>query len=634
MSFSIRWIALSVLLTAVALLPTRTDAQLGKGSVPDDLKTGWDTITPDQASQWLNVLAGPVFQGRGSGQEGYTKAAHWVAGKIAEFGLEPMGDGGTYFQMLPMSRMSLDATQTSLSGPGDFRLEPGPQLGFNRFADSGAVTGKIVVVSLTGRRPTLDDNVSLRDKVVIFVTDDEARSIAPFLIGRQNVAAALRVVDNDCQTDTQVSREGGRQRGGSGVAGTIRRDAAEKLLAAAGGESAWLDVAADVPFAAHETEAEATLQLRARQEPAAIPNVIGWIPGSDPELRNEYVVIGSHLDHLGIQNDTMFPGADDNGSGSTAVLSIARAMATNPVKPKRSVLFIWFAAEEIGLVGSAHYVDHPLLPLEKMVCMFNIDMVGRNEEKENEAAEDNLETVHLIGSKQGDTGLHDVIMRANESVNFQFEYDEEGVFGRSDQANFFKKGTSVAFLFGGFHPDYHRPGDGPEKINYDKIAAAARLFYLSIHYAAEHGPFPRPATGDPSADATGEPAVPAKEMTQTAPHDGNWTAVSARLAGNAFPDEVTQSISMKLDGEKYSVSVGDRLDEGTVVINAGVTPHQMTITGVTGPNQGKTIFAIFESGGADELRICYELTGKKFPETMESTAENGYFAVKFARKRN
>ena len=468
-------------------------AQFGGSEVPAQLKTGWDSISPEQASQWLHILAGPKFEGRGSGQAGYTRAAHWVAGKVAEFGLQPMGDAGTFFQMLPMSRVTLDAAESKLTGPGDFTIPAGPQLGFTRFGEGGEVAGEIVVVTLSGRQPAVDESVPLRDKIVLYVADGEANFAAQRLIGRAGAAAVLQVVEGDSSTGSQMASGGGGRQRNAGLAGTIRRDAAEKLIEACGGEAGWLKTPEGVSYQAKPTGETATLRLRTRTEPASIPNVVAWLPGSDPALQDEYIVIGSHLDHLGIQNGVLHPGADDNGSGSTAVLSIARAMSENPVKPKRSVLFVWFAAEEIGLQGSAFYVDNPRLPLEKMNCMFNIDMVGRNEEKEGDLPEANTDSVHLVGSKKGDTGLHDVIMRANESVGFKFEYDEEDVFGRSDQANFFKKGTSVAFLFGGFHPDYHRPGDGPDKINYEKITAAARLYYLSIHYASEHGPFPRPA---------------------------------------------------------------------------------------------------------------------------------------------
>jgi len=476
--------------------------QFGGSDVPEELKTGWDTITPDQASQWLHILAGPKFEGRGSGQAGYTRAAHWVAGKVAEFGLQPMGDAGTYFQMLPMSRLTLDAAESKLSGPGDFAIPVGPQLGFSRYGEVGEVSGEVVVVTLSGRQPVIDESIPLREKIVLYVADDEANFAAQRLFGRSGAAAVLQVIDGDSSTGSQMAGGGGRQRN-TGLAGTIRRDAAEKLIVACGGEPGLLKAAEGVTYQAKPAGNTATLRLRTRTEPASIPNVVAWLPGSDPALKDEYIVIGSHLDHLGTRNGEMYPGADDNGSGSTAVLSIARAMAENPVKPKRSVLFIWFAAEEIGLQGSAFYVDNPRLPLEKMNCMFNIDMVGRNEEQEGDLPADNMDSVHLVGSKRGDSGLHDVIMRANESVGFKFEYDEEDVFGRSDQANFYKKGTSVAFLFGGFHPDYHRTGDGPDKINYNKIAAAARLYYLSIHYASEHGPFPIPTDVKPAGDGAG-----------------------------------------------------------------------------------------------------------------------------------
>lgn len=276
------------------------------------------------------------------------------------------------------------------------------------------------------------------------------------------------------------------------MSGTISPQAARQLVEAAGGEATWLELPGENTLVSQATETSVTIEMRGREQLTAVPNVLAWQPGSDPELTHEYLVIGAHLDHLGKRGDEVYPGADDNGSGSTALLNIAQAIAMNPVKPKRSILFMWFAAEEMGLLGSAHYVANPVLPLEHMICMLNIDMVGRNEEKANELASDNENTLHLVGSQKGDQTLHQVVLDANKHINFTFEFDEEGVFGRSDQINFFKQGTSVAFLFGGFHPDYHRPTDETSKINYRKIASAARLFYLVAYTAAEHGHFPVP----------------------------------------------------------------------------------------------------------------------------------------------
>ena len=484
--------------TAVALLLSSSfiafpvQAQFS-GSVepPADYKTGFDVITDEKAKEWLSILAGPVFEGRGTGQIGFTKAAHWVAGKTAEFGLEPMGDGGTYFQMLPMSRLSVEPTQSKLTGPNELSIVFDKAIGLERFTNVPEVNGGVAFVRIAGDSTKIDESISLRDKIVFYTADEKSQGRVQVLLARQRPLATFRIVDSEPKSGSQLQREGGRQRAAS-LSGTISTAAAVTIAKAVSGDSSWAKPLENDGVEVHSVDSNVKLELRYREEPTAVPNVLAWQPGSDPELRNEYVVIGAHLDHLGNQNGSMFPGADDNGSGSTALLNIARAISANPIKPKRSILLMWFAGEEIGLVGSAYYVDHPLLPLDKMVCMLNVDMVGRNEEKQGDLASDNESSVHLVGSKKGDPALHEVIMKANQYVNFAFEFDEEGVFGRSDQANFFKKGTSVAFLFGGFHPDYHKTTDDVSKINFHKIAAAAKLFYLTAHFAADHGSFKLP----------------------------------------------------------------------------------------------------------------------------------------------
>ncbi len=475
----------------------------GSIAPPSELIVGFDAITDKHAEDWLSILAGPGFEGRGTGQVGYTKAAHWVAGKAAEFGLEPMGDGGTYFQMLPMSRLSVEPTQSKMTGPKDLSIVFDKAIGLERFTNLPEVRGGVAFVCLSGESPKIDESVSLRDKIVFYTADEKAQGRAQGLIARQRPVATFRIVNEEPKSGSQLQREGGRQRAAS-LSGTISTTAAAKIVSVFGGDASWTTLV-DGDAKIFVAEGELKLELRYREEPAAVPNVLAWQPGSDPDTRDEYIVIGAHLDHLGLQNGSLFPGADDNGSGSTALLNIARAISANPIKPKRSVLCMWFAGEEIGLVGSAYYVDHPLLPLDKMICMLNVDMVGRNEEKQGETASENETSIHLVGSKQGDLELHEAIMKANQYVNFAFEYDEEGVFGRSDQANFFKKGTSVAFLFGGFHPDYHRPTDQVSKINFHKIAAAAKLFYMTAHFAADHGAFKipkKPENGEAKAESS------------------------------------------------------------------------------------------------------------------------------------
>ncbi|MFN9366953.1 MAG: M28 family metallopeptidase [Planctomycetota bacterium] len=458
----------------------------GAEPVAEALRPGFESITPEQAKSFLEVLAGPQFKGRGTGQVGYTKAAHWVAGKVAEYGLEPRGEGGTFFQMLPMVRLTIDATDSALTGPKNLKLSCDKGISLDRFADQSLVSGKVTFLQIRGANASLPEDLDLRDRVVVFTTDDANAGRAPFLIARKGPALTLRVVEQPVASSSQLLRRDGRTRSTS-ASGTITRAAASELLTAVEGQAAWLEPLTEDGLKFNSTDAEVALSLRIREESAAVPNVIAWLEGSDPQLKDEYIVIGAHLDHLGERSGNVYYGADDNGSGSTAILSIARALALNPQRPKRSVLFIWFAAEEMGLVGSRHYTDFPTLPLEKMVCMLNIDMVGRNEEKEGETAAENEQTLHLIGSQQGQTALHDIILAANRHLNFTFEYDEEGVFGRSDQASFYNKGIAVAFLFGGFHPDYHQPSDELGRIDFDKISSAARLFYLTAFGVAEHG---------------------------------------------------------------------------------------------------------------------------------------------------
>jgi Zn-dependent M28 family amino/carboxypeptidase len=157
-----------------------------------------------------------------------------------------------------------------------------------------------------------------------------------------------------------------------------------------------------------------------------------------------------------------------------------------------------FCGEEMGLIGSAHYANNPIFPLDKMTCLLQVDMVGRNEESQNDKPEDNIDTIHLVGSKRLSMELHQAVLDANKYVNFKFEWDEEDVYTRSDHYNFAAKGVPIAFVFSGFHPDYHQPTDTMDKINFDKIVSTARLFYATALDAAN-----RPAKLKKDASSSG-----------------------------------------------------------------------------------------------------------------------------------
>ncbi|MBC8063806.1 MAG: M28 family peptidase, partial [Chlorobia bacterium] len=156
-------------------------------------------------------------------------------------------------------------------------------------------------------------------------------------------------------------------------------------------------------------------------------------------------------------------------------------------KPKRSILFMCFSGEEMGLVGSAYYAANPIIPLEKMQCLMQMDMVGRDsfgaqngDQKRIDKVEENRDTMRLVGSKRISQEYDDIIQDVNQFVGFKFKYDSEDVYTRSDHYNFAKNGVPIAFQFCGFTPDYHQPTDTVDKINFEKLVNSAKLCYLTL----------------------------------------------------------------------------------------------------------------------------------------------------------
>ncbi|WP_142783245.1 M28 family metallopeptidase [Changchengzhania lutea] len=211
-------------------------------------------------------------------------------------------------------------------------------------------------------------------------------------------------------------------------------------------------------------------------------NVLAFIKGS--EKPDEIIVISAHLDHIGISGNDINNGADDDGSGTVAILEIAEAFkqaADNGQSPKRSILFLHVTGEEIGLYGSLYYTDvDPVFPLENTVANLNIDMIGRVDPKH----EDSRNYVYLIGSDKLSQELHDVSEAVNKAfINLEFDYtynddnDPNRFYYRSDHYNFAKNNIPVIFYFNGTHADYHRPTDTPDKIEYDLLETRTRLIF-------------------------------------------------------------------------------------------------------------------------------------------------------------
>jgi peptidase M28-like protein len=234
-------------------------------------------------------------------------------------------------------------------------------------------------------------------------------------------------------------------------------------------------------------------------------NVVAVVEGSDPQLKNTYVAFGAHYDHVGYaegevvgagadarrlgargrvtrgkEDDRIWNGADDDGSGTVAVMALAKAFAEGP-RPKRSLLFVWHAGEESGLLGSRYFADYPTVPVDAIVTQLNIDMIGRN--RDDKPSESN--TVYLVGSDRISTELHTLNRTANAALpkpltlNYEFNdpSDNEQLYTRSDHYSYAAKGIPIIFFTTGLHPDYHANTDEVAKIEFDKMARITQLVF-------------------------------------------------------------------------------------------------------------------------------------------------------------
>ena len=253
---------------------------------------------------------------------------------------------------------------------------------------------------------------------------------------------------------------------------------------------------------------EMTLTMRGRrgQKPKTVEteNVIAIIKGS--EKPDEYVVITAHLDHVGITDGEIYNGADDDGSGTVALLEIAEAFKKAADKgkgPKRSIVFLHVTGEEKGLLGSAYYADNPVYPLANTVVNLNVDMIGRIDPTRREK---NRDYVYLIGSDHDSIDLHELSEQTNaESVNMTLDYrfndknDPNRFYYRSDHYNFAKNGIPIIFYFTGTHADYHQPSDTPDKIEYDLLELRSKLIFYTAWNIANRD---KRIVVDPKAEKT------------------------------------------------------------------------------------------------------------------------------------
>ena len=446
------------------------------------------TITASDVARRIGILAHDSMMGRDTPSRGLELAAQYVADEFRRFGLRPGGEGGSWFQRYPITRrrMDLAASRVVLKAAGATATAGLDATARHVGGDvpRQPVTGPVILVG-GPVTPEAVAEMRLRDKVVLYV-HDYTRPIPPNAtqVGRALRVSGARAIVALSNLDSAAfaarvpkrapERYGMDLRTGSPPSVEVSETVVASLLQTAGVRVADVRGAAQ-PVARDLPGVTATLNLKETvTDSLDAPNTIGILEGSDPELRDEYVVFSAHMDHVGIApgaRDSISNGADDNASGTTGVIELAEAFSRPGARPKRSMIFLTVSGEEKGLWGSRWFSEHPPVPLDRLVANVNLDMLGRNW----------ADTIVAIGKEHSDLGA--TLERVNAAhpelrmAAIDDRWPEERFYFRSDHYNFARKGVPAIFFFNGVHEDYHRVTDSPEKINSEKESRILRLLY-------------------------------------------------------------------------------------------------------------------------------------------------------------
>ncbi len=515
--------------------------------VPDKMRTGFESIKSNDSYSYLEFIAADELEGRDTPSKGMTIARLYIQSLYKTWGIKPAGDGPadarSYEQKFPMlfKQVSGD-TFMEVVTPGqtrkffqdkDFTCSDGADF-------SGVIEGPVVYAGYGLYAPDLDYDdfagIDVKDKIVMISAGRPGGKAAdsPFnqpenrarFAGRRTPAenCARLLVRKGAAALIIIDDSPGRRGSPFGYIHNERissssnrvfspdlakadpmvpsfwasRIIADTVFSAAGKSYAETKAAIDKtlrPVSQSFSGTEIRINLDIETTHSLTGNILGLIEGSDPELKDEYVVIGAHLDHIGMnEQGYVFNGADDNGSGSVGVLQAAKAFAMNPVKPKRSILFAHWTGEEKGLVGSRYYVFFPTLPIEKNVACVNMDMICKNTPLDTikqtaeefdipgerwDQYENNPEKLLIAYTSSPSPEMAEQIVRLAQTCDLTpVPLPSFPMLGNSDHYMFCLRGIPSVFFNTGRHRDLHQPGDVVERINQDKMSQVVRLAYL------------------------------------------------------------------------------------------------------------------------------------------------------------
>lgn len=477
--------------------------------VPIEAQKGYNAIDANNMEAILTFLASDELEGRGTGQRGLQIAAKFLESQYALVGLTPAPGERSMMQTFFVLESKTDPTSSIAVVKNNNGSEVARKFNlYNDFFVRGQGTQSLTVdapvvfagYGISDPKTGYDDYKGLNAKgKVALVLGGRPSFIGPgggsgrrggsATVDAAKNAGAVAILSISRQSIPDQYERFKRWLGRPSISlqdaerslpqFTISKEIADLILSESGLSIASLKEKIETAEKASSFIVKNTtinLDVLIHAEVKKTQNVVAYLEGSDPELKKEVVAFGAHYDHMGINEDgTIFNGADDDGSGTVGILEVARAYTMNPIKPKRSLLFVSHSGEERGLLGSRYYTDNPIIPLENTVAQLNVDMIGRNEDND----------VYIIGSDFISTELHNLNETANQVVGLNLDYkyntlnDPERFYFRSDHYNYAKHDIPIIFYFTGTHEDYHKETDDVGKIKFGKMEKIARLIYLT-----------------------------------------------------------------------------------------------------------------------------------------------------------
>jgi hypothetical protein len=542
----LRFYSLVILLTLSFALPTAFAQRQGTKTksavaVTTAAARGVDTISAAQLKNYLSFIASDEMEGRDTPSRGLDTTAKFIAMNLERWGFKPAGDDGSFFQKIVLRRDQLDGAHSSAEINGQ-KFNFGDD--FLPNAVGANLTGPLVYVGhgwvVKSKNIDAYQGIDVKDKIIVVfgegLPQGVTRADLTGKMGEDWISPALYAQQHGAKGVIAVSEYGmllrwdqTRQR----LGGPMPRAQVEKFMTQTGPPVPviWMSprmasalfqgekysaaalmaygsgvgpasvsvpngppVTVTLPFELSARK-NVAVTVAAKNEKPMTQNVVAVWEGADPVLKNEYVAVGAHYDHIGIcapgTADPICNGADDDGSGTTALLGMAEAISHAKQRPKRSVLFVWHCGEEKGLWGSRYFTDYPTIPLDRIVTQLNIDMIGRSKKdgdtNPRNATLSGPNQIYVIGSTMMSTELgklSETVNKAYLNLQYDLRYDDPAdpnrFFFRSDHFNYARKGIPIIFFFDGVHEDYHRPGDEAQKIDYEKMEKVARTIYMTL----------------------------------------------------------------------------------------------------------------------------------------------------------